>query len=673
MPLSRVIIKNYKSIKHCDVTLSELNVLIGENGTGKTNLLEAINYFYNNLTDNNVHTDIFDENNRYSNEVRITLVYDFTEILKITKSNTDEMKFFDRAEEGISDKFWPYYQKIIKLATEAKDKKIKVELSQIKGKSIQWNYGYPKRFVFKSLFPVFFINTRNLDVTEWERIWDALGELGKISNQGRKKVEKDLKDLLKNGNSEIGKNIRNISTVFSQSDASIKEATTKDFAKTLVKLYLSGDTIQNSGRRLGYFSAGTNSVKYIELLLKIINIIAVTKLKEPIVLFDEPEIGLHTCFLDELSDIMTTDDKKLHLVVSTHSSRLVKNLIIKSLWLTLFSVKLVDGYSNIRRMRKFSQYSPESKYRVADDHINAYFSRAILFVEGETELELFANPYLKLLFPALTQVDVFKAMTQKPVLNVMNPGKNRIDTPYLCLIDLDKALAHDREHNKLNLQKEFIGDKKTEKYFFRNRQETETYLYHQRKHIEAMAKALRVHYFLPYYSCKDENFKTLVKAIHEYLLGYHVFTLETTIEGSLINKRTEAFALAFLQKKKKAQAFNKYKTYWDTLAATDKINSLRLVYNGKSDLMFGKIKDLRKPEQDYISESSIGSKTCGWVSEYIDDYFSGWFVDDIDHTEKKFQQLLTDQKKKKEIIKRFKYDFPELNDLMEQITNMVTE
>lgn len=48
MSLSRVIIKNYKSIKHCDVTLSGLNVLIGENGTGKTNLLEAINYFYNN-------------------------------------------------------------------------------------------------------------------------------------------------------------------------------------------------------------------------------------------------------------------------------------------------------------------------------------------------------------------------------------------------------------------------------------------------------------------------------------------------------------------------------------------------------------------------------------------------------------------------------------------------
>ena len=42
MPLTRLIIKNFKSIKNCDISLSELNVLIGENGTGKTNLLDAI-------------------------------------------------------------------------------------------------------------------------------------------------------------------------------------------------------------------------------------------------------------------------------------------------------------------------------------------------------------------------------------------------------------------------------------------------------------------------------------------------------------------------------------------------------------------------------------------------------------------------------------------------------
>ena len=79
MPLTRLIIKNYKSIKDCDISLSDLNVLIGGNGTGKTNLLDAISYFYRNLTETNPSNMVFDENNHYSNELRITLVYDLSE------------------------------------------------------------------------------------------------------------------------------------------------------------------------------------------------------------------------------------------------------------------------------------------------------------------------------------------------------------------------------------------------------------------------------------------------------------------------------------------------------------------------------------------------------------------------------------------------------------------
>lgn len=61
MPLTRLCIKNFKSIKSCDISFSELNVLIGENGTGKTNILDAINYFYRNLTESNTSDRIFDE------------------------------------------------------------------------------------------------------------------------------------------------------------------------------------------------------------------------------------------------------------------------------------------------------------------------------------------------------------------------------------------------------------------------------------------------------------------------------------------------------------------------------------------------------------------------------------------------------------------------------------
>ena len=89
MPLTRLIIKNFKSIKNCDISLSELNVLIGENGTGKTNLLDAISYFYRNLTDSDISEHVFDENNHYSKHCCID-----------TFSASDQ-KHYNRVGDGI--------------------------------------------------------------------------------------------------------------------------------------------------------------------------------------------------------------------------------------------------------------------------------------------------------------------------------------------------------------------------------------------------------------------------------------------------------------------------------------------------------------------------------------------------------------------------------------------
>jgi len=50
--LRRVVIDNYKSIKHCDVTLGPLTFLLGPNGSGKSNFLEAIGFVADLLTTN---------------------------------------------------------------------------------------------------------------------------------------------------------------------------------------------------------------------------------------------------------------------------------------------------------------------------------------------------------------------------------------------------------------------------------------------------------------------------------------------------------------------------------------------------------------------------------------------------------------------------------------------
>lgn len=448
MPLTRLTIKNFKSIKECDITFSGLNVLIGENGTGKTNILDAVNYFYRNLTDSNISTDIFDENNHYSNEVRISLTYDLSEFVKISKSNADTVPDFEKEEAKEKGRYSGYYKTIISMASKASNGKLRVELSQIKGCPVRWNYTYEERLIFKSLFPIFYIDTRNLDVTQWGYIWDILGELAKVSNSERKNITTNIQEALLDPAHETAQKLKVITDIFEAANVSVKPGMAKEFATNLTKVFFGGDSIRQRGRHLDYYSTGTNSVKYIELLLKSIDALSRVKMKEPIVLFDEPEISLHTNYLDELAEAITDVNARLSILISTHSSRLTKNLIIECDTILLYNVKLVNRYSLVYRMKRFPQYSPTSKYRVADDHINAYFSRVNLFVEGETELELFSNPYLRILFPKLKKIDVFKAVSEKPVLNIMNPQLSNSQIPYLCLIDIDKAISFDKTRKR---------------------------------------------------------------------------------------------------------------------------------------------------------------------------------------------------------------------------------
>ena len=131
------------------------------------------------------------------------------------------------------------------------------------------------------------------------------------------------------GNLKQTKKLQDISSIFEAAGVSIKSATPKDFASTLAKVFFSGQIVQQGGKPLQYYSTGTNSVKYIELLLNAIDEISKSKLKEPIILLDEPEISLHPQLVDELTDSISDVSEKLCLLISTHSSRLTKNFIIK--------------------------------------------------------------------------------------------------------------------------------------------------------------------------------------------------------------------------------------------------------------------------------------------------------------------------------------------------------
>lgn len=195
MPVTRIVIKNFKSIKTCDLKLDNLNLLIGENGTGKSNIIEAIKYFYENLTSTHVDNDIFDKNNKFSNEVNITLYFDLQDFINKAKNNIKVAQFNDKVTT-----YKNFYNKILLM-----EKYIQLNLKQIKGEQIKWNMPYEERFIIKSLFPCFYINSRDLDLLNWDYFWSIIGDLIKVSNDEQKDLKVSLSSILKNENYHLSK------------------------------------------------------------------------------------------------------------------------------------------------------------------------------------------------------------------------------------------------------------------------------------------------------------------------------------------------------------------------------------------------------------------------------------------------------------------------------------
>jgi hypothetical protein len=327
-------------------------------------------------------------------------------------------------------------------------------------------------------------------------------------------------------------------------------------------------------------------------------------------------------------------------------------------------------------LKSFPHYSPKSRYRATDDHVNAYFSRAILFVEGESELELFSNPFLRTLFPDFRFIDVFKAMTDNMVLAIMDPKKVNTTTPYLCLIDMDKVVNYDISTNSFKM-KLHIHDGNKEIFRYRNKNQCEPYIYHHKKRIDAMVKKLKVHYYRPFMSCSDYNYISLVKALHDYLLRYNFFTFTTTIEGAFINDYSYDFALNFLEKNCKSKSsFDNFNSYISELKVTDRTNLLRLVFNGKSDLLakYNKIENMLPQDTNNIIKGvKLDSKTSGWISKFIDEYFKTNSKIDGPFNPKSFYTYISDEKNRKSVLMDFQRNFPELFKLMNNICGMLVK
>ena len=207
MPIRSIKIQYYKSFKDCKALLKDVNIIIGENGSGKSNFIEAIDYFYQNLTETHLSDTVFDANNRYSNFIRIGVSYDLSHLQAIAKNKRK------LSGEGKNVPYLSFFEKILRIAESGKNSIVTVELEQIRKEGIRWNYNYEDRAFLKGLFPLYKLDCHNIDIYDWQSIWNVLGAAANVSDSEKGRILQEIKKISMESSTEVGRRIDRKSVV----------------------------------------------------------------------------------------------------------------------------------------------------------------------------------------------------------------------------------------------------------------------------------------------------------------------------------------------------------------------------------------------------------------------------------------------------------------------------
>jgi putative ATP-dependent endonuclease of the OLD family len=88
MKISRVLVRNFRSIKQADISLADFSIFVGQNNHGKTNLFESIEWFYN--AKSSTEDLFFDKNT--SEPIEVELIYTDVSEEDIEKLSTETNK-----------------------------------------------------------------------------------------------------------------------------------------------------------------------------------------------------------------------------------------------------------------------------------------------------------------------------------------------------------------------------------------------------------------------------------------------------------------------------------------------------------------------------------------------------------------------------------------------------
>ncbi len=559
MSLKSIRINNLLSFDLLQLSnVEDINCIVGRNNTGKSNLLKLIDFFYRKLDGQKVLTP--DLHSNYSAVGSISITYDTTRILKIVAGNKGNTPFFKHIYKVLfSEKGGPFLRLLQLLDQNQSAYELTLEIS--KDGSTRWSTKSSEALeVIGYLYPFFTIETRHIDLYDWDKLWALISKLKSFNVENLKS-----EDIINFMNTSISEN----SNAYRDYVGMIQEITDtagysyREKVLNFVKIGLEGQTFRINGEELSLQSDGTNSYRYIELFLTLAISLTRRDYIEPIIYVDEPEIGLHPSLNEKLIrslyDTYASFKKSKSekepgryatpypkVFFSTHSPNIVKATIkLFSNNHKLFHFSKKGENTTVSKVMN-SQYSdPRFLNIFSDNEARLFFSDFILFVEGETELELFRNFRLSSVFPALKNTDVYASSSV--ALGGVSPEFSNASIPYLVLYDADKLLEVRTSTSTVQLKskspikfKSYLA--KCNKSYFNSAQRK---LYTSIKHVLKTYNGCSVdlgHLKIDANSINDEkdfNLENLIELMNQnILLNSNRMLISTTVEGLLINIRS---------------------------------------------------------------------------------------------------------------------------------------
>jgi hypothetical protein len=506
--------------------------------------------------------------------------------------------------------------------------------------------------IINYLFPFFHIDSRRIDLHDWDKLWDLLA---KVKSFNIDKVDMDeFKKFLDSKLSDKDPVYSNYISLIEDS-VTIEKYGHKEKVLSFIKAGMKGSVFKSDGQNTRYQSDGTNAFHYIDTTLKLLILITRAEYISPFVFIDEPEIGLHPKKCETLINNIYEAYEKYgfkngekvktplpKILFATHSSSIVKE-IIKNFQSNHQVIHFsTDKVENTKLQIMNSKYEGNNFLSIfSDNEARLFFSSFILFVEGETEQEIFGNVKLQSKFKRLKDIEIYKCSNNK-IAEGINPSYLNTSIPYLFLYDADKFYGFEVNNNSQDKMLDIYPKDATKLVGILSERINKELIYYRKgfsqEYKDMYVRLTKITNFLNMSFSTDKSglfftdnspyyiFRILVR---EYLKEKNVSILNDTIEGVLINEKSKKLFFSWLNSEHDVDVSHIIGVSANLRSSNvviidDKIliACIKLMFDGKSETQFKKNKKYKQIEDlvYYIKGKCYWptiTKTCGWATSFI--------------------------------------------------------